>query len=166
MNNVYFLVKYDSAIGNYDFDSEDEYGLVNYLKGEGFSCMAGYYGCPWYFIDINEKIYKPGRPGVKYGKVIGNHAITFYEFVQIYEMYKKYKGKKLLDMSIEESPARKITFDDYLKQIAIGTYGQPIALGLHLATSGKVPMSEELKEYLKECYENNISPSDAAQGWI
>jgi len=153
MKNIYFLVKSDDRI-------------INFLKRENFKCTAGNYGCPWYFINIENKIYKPGRPGVEYGYVIGNHAITFYEFAQIYEMYKKYKGKELLDMSIEESPARKITFDEYLKQIAIGTRGEPIALGLHLATSGKVPMPEELKEYLKECYENNISPSDAVQGWI
>ena len=39
--------------------------------------MAGFFGCPWYFIDIVNKIYKPGRPGISYGKIIGDYAITF-----------------------------------------------------------------------------------------
>lgn len=42
-----------------------------------FKCMAGFFGCPWYFIDIVNKIYKLGRPGISYGKIIGDYAITF-----------------------------------------------------------------------------------------
>ena len=79
MGNVYFLVKCKNKI-------------INYLEKEGFRCTAGNYGCPWYFVDIKEKIYKPGRPGVEYGYVIGDQAITLREFVKIYRIYRKYQS--------------------------------------------------------------------------
>ena len=56
-----------------------------------FSCQAGFWGCPWYFVDIENKKYKPGRPGLSYGRVIGNHAITLNEFLLIYAIYSKYE---------------------------------------------------------------------------
>ena len=48
-------------------------------------------------MDIDNKIFKPGRPGVSYGKVIENHAITFKELKKIYFIYKKYNGLEVLE---------------------------------------------------------------------
>ena len=78
MKDIFFLVKSDNRI-------------INFLKRENFKCTAGNYGCPWYFINIENKIYKPGRPGVEYGHVIGNQAIKLREFVKIYRIYRKYQ---------------------------------------------------------------------------
>ena len=47
--------------------------------------MGGYWGVPLYWIDIINKIYIPGRPGVAFGKAIGNHQITFRQFKRIYK---------------------------------------------------------------------------------
>ena len=47
---------------------------------------------------INKK-YRPGRPGVAYGSVVGGHAITFKEFKIIYNIYKKYDGLEILQIS-------------------------------------------------------------------
>ena len=89
----YFLVCYDDG---YNYGEGYRNGIKNelleYLGKEHFSCAAGYWGCPWYFIDIMNKKFKPGRPGLAYGRVVGDHAITFDEFKVIYEIYKKYYG--------------------------------------------------------------------------
>ena len=74
--DIYFLVYYDCG-SNLDIDDNP---FLDYLKKEEFDCEAGFWGCPWYFVDIEDKTYKPGRPGVSYGKVIGEHAITVEEF--------------------------------------------------------------------------------------
>lgn len=92
---VYFLVHYEHKTNN---ESMDKNKLIDYLRLENFKCKAGFWGCPWYFVDIETMEYKPGRPGVGYGKVIGEHAITVEEFKTIYEIYKKYKNKKYFDM--------------------------------------------------------------------
>lgn len=96
--SVYLLVYYDDKKGNLDTEGMNPEGIVHFLKEEGFICKAGFWGCPWYFVDINNKKFKPGRPGVKYGIVIGDHAITFGEFKTIYSIYKKYKGLEVLKM--------------------------------------------------------------------
>ena len=88
--DIYFLV--------YVKKEKEEDNLLELLKEEEFDCMAGSWGCPWYFIDIEYKTYKPGRPGVCYGKVIGEHAITFNEFKTIYDIYKKYDDLDVLEM--------------------------------------------------------------------
>ncbi len=92
MNSLYFLVSYDDKSGNMDDSGANENVVVHFLKTEGFRCAAGFWGCPWCFVDIEEKVFYPGRPGVSYGRVVGNQAITFDEFKTIYEIYKKYEG--------------------------------------------------------------------------
>ena len=77
----YYLVSFDSRHGNTDYKND----LVNYLKDNKFTCVGGYWGMPLYWIDIKSKIYRPGRPGVAYGKIIGRHPVTFKEFKRIYE---------------------------------------------------------------------------------
>ena len=102
--NVYFLVYYDCES---NLDSDDN-PFLEFLEKEEFSCDAGFWGCPWYFVDIEEKTYKPGRPGVSYGIEIGGHAITFEEFKTIYEIYKKYDGLGLFEMKPDRSRPKTI----------------------------------------------------------
>ena len=52
-------------------------------------------------MDIENRIYKPGRPGLSYGREIGNHAITLNEFLLIYEIFNNH----------EEEPAFKREYD-------------------------------------------------------
>ena len=93
----YFLVWYDDGHGNTNPSFWDgPRCLPEYLKERGFSCKAGYWGCPWYFVDIKNKIFLPGRPGVSYGEVIGGHDITFAEFKSIYSIYERYAENRIL----------------------------------------------------------------------
>ena len=95
---LYYLVSYDDGY-NYGSIDNTKNELLSFLKDEHFSCQGGFWGCPWCFIDIENKKYYPGRPGVSYGRVIGNHAITFEEFLTIYHIFKKYEGLDVLKMN-------------------------------------------------------------------
>ena len=88
-----FLVL-DNRIKNYDTS------IADYLKNEGFTKKySGYYAfCPWVFIDVINMTYCFGKPGVSFGPVICEHAITVEEFEKIWGIYKKYKGKRLREM--------------------------------------------------------------------
>lgn len=92
----YFLVVFDDHNGNIDTEGKNKDGIVCFLKKEKFKCKAGFFGMPWYFVDIRNKFFLPGRPGIAYGKVVGNHSITFEEFKTIYFIYKKYEGLSVL----------------------------------------------------------------------
>ena len=46
----YFLVYYKG--GNHGIETEREDGIFHFLNNEGFGCAAGFWGCPWYFVDI------------------------------------------------------------------------------------------------------------------
>lgn len=94
--SLFFLVYYDDHHGNLDTEGRYQDGFVRWLKDHKFSCAARYWGCPWYFVDIEHKKFKPGRPGLCYGKVICEHAITFEEFKVIYVIYHKYEGLEVL----------------------------------------------------------------------
>ena len=89
--------------------------IYDWLKKEGFFCSRGkgFWGCEWVFINILSKVYAPGRPGVAYTKVVGDHAITFEEFSIIYEIYKKYEGFSALKMTEEEQKE----FEAYCKMV-------------------------------------------------
>ncbi|MBO4745902.1 MAG: hypothetical protein J5613_02435 [Alphaproteobacteria bacterium] len=83
----------DDDFTNYDSD------IFKWLKSNGFraASKSGIWGggCNWAFINMYNKIYILGRPGVGYASPINNHAITIEEFKTIYEIYKKYEGKEL-----------------------------------------------------------------------
>lgn len=88
----YFLVRFDDRQENLDPEGKVSDGIAHYLKSKGFKCKSGYdyWGCPWYFIDIRNRIFLPGRLGVCYGEVVGNRSISFDEFKEIYSIYKRY----------------------------------------------------------------------------
>ena len=79
MATEYYLVAYDDGKGNLGRESE----LLSFLKKNGFVCKGGFWGCPWYFISIKDKIYYPGRPGVSYGKTTGKKYVSFDKFKAI-----------------------------------------------------------------------------------
>ena len=51
--------------------------------------------------------------GITLTKVVGDHAITFDEFVTIYNIYKKYEGFSTLKMTKEE----QAEFEEYVRKI-------------------------------------------------
>lgn len=68
-----------------------------YLKEEGFVSWGrhGDYGCGWIYINITDKIYAPGMPGIQLTTPLGDHAVTIGEFKTIYGIYRKYRGKEV-----------------------------------------------------------------------
>lgn len=73
--------------------------IYSFLKEEGFGAVKGSYnieGIDWLFVNIHSKVFAKGRPGIALAPVVGNHAITFDEFVVIYNIYKKYEGLRTL----------------------------------------------------------------------
>lgn len=82
----------DNQFTDYETD------IFKWLKSQGFraASKSGIWGsgCNWAFINMYNKIYILGRPGVAYASVINDHAITIEEFKTIYEIYKKYEGKE------------------------------------------------------------------------
>ena len=83
-----FLVKDESLL---DTDAP----FFDWLLDNGFQkgWHKGHWdGCDWVFINITHKLYACGMPGIKIVQPIGDHAITIEEFMQIYNIYEKYKG--------------------------------------------------------------------------
>ena len=78
--------------------TETDSEFVRWLRSEGFH-LGDHHGnfgnCPWMYVDISQKLYAYGMPGINMMAVIGNHAITLEEFRTIYEIYRKYKGKEV-----------------------------------------------------------------------
>ena len=93
-NNSCFLIK-DSSLKD-DFNSQ----IYTWLQQEGFVPWGkkGTYCMEWIYINIHSKIFAPGIPGIKVTDVVCNHAITFDEFLTIYEIFNKYSDFSVLQM--------------------------------------------------------------------
>ncbi len=94
-NGACILVKDKSLLEGWDSP------IYKLLEDEGFESWhqkGVYSGVNWVFINIVTKIFAPGMPGVSLGRVFGNHAVTWDEFLTIYNIYKKYEGKGLMEM--------------------------------------------------------------------
>lgn len=90
--------------------------IYQFLKENGFAVVKGSYnieGIDWLFVNIHSKLYAKGRPGIGYAPVVGDHAITFDEFVTIYNIYKKYEGFSTLKMTAQEQKE----FEEYCARI-------------------------------------------------
>ena len=87
-----FLV-YDESFGK----SRCEF--LDWLISEGFSFgdTHGNWGCPWLHVSITNMRIAYGMPGVEIIHATGNHAVTLEEFMVIYNIFKKYAGKKALE---------------------------------------------------------------------
>lgn len=87
-----FLV-YDESFRKHRCD------FYQWMLSEGFTggTKHGDYGCPWFHVSITKKQFAHGMPGVQIVQVTGNHAVTLEEFMEIYNIFKKYEGKKPLE---------------------------------------------------------------------
>lgn len=75
--------------------------FISFLEKEGFKTWGkkGYFtGINWIYVNIINKIYAFGIPGVGITTPVGNHAITKKEFMKIYNIYKKYDKEHPLKM--------------------------------------------------------------------
>lgn len=90
-----FLIKDEELKRGY------ESSFVKFLHSEGFKTCGrkGYYsGIDWIYVNINNKRYAFGVPGVAVTEPVGEHAITIEEFRVVYEIYKKYDSEQPLNM--------------------------------------------------------------------
>lgn len=79
--------------------------IYQFLKDEGFinwGKAKSHEGVDWLYINIYSKVFSKGMYGVGLTKVVGNHAITFDEFLSIYRIYKKYQRYSVLSMDEQE----------------------------------------------------------------
>jgi len=74
-----------------------ECNFYRFLMSEGFELFYGNYGVKWAFVNISKKTFAYGRPGVGYVPVLFDHAITIDEFKIIYNIFKKYRSKNLME---------------------------------------------------------------------
>ena len=91
-----FLVKDDDLLQKWNSE------FIKYLHSEGFKSWGkkGYFdGINWIFVNINNKLYAYGIPGIKITTPIGNHAISVEEFKLIYDIYKQYDDNHPLVMT-------------------------------------------------------------------
>ena len=94
-----FLIK-DKRIA---YGSDDH--IFNFLKNEGFINWGKAKSHPeidWLYVNIYSKVYSKGMYGVGLTEVVGDHAITFDEFLSIYNIYKKYEGLDVIKMNQAE----------------------------------------------------------------
>ena len=106
-----FLIKDERLKSNWNLTP-----IYDFLKKEGFENAKGYKGwegVDWLFVNIYSKVFTKGRPSIAYAPVVGDHAITFDEFVVIYNIFKKYEGFSTLKMTAQEQKE----FEEYLARI-------------------------------------------------
>ena len=93
--------------------------IYAFLEQEGFRSeyvgtnLGDREGIDWLYINIYSKVFTKGRAGIALTKVVGDHAITFDEFVTIYNIFKKYEGFSTLKMTKEE----QLEFEKYVRSI-------------------------------------------------
>lgn len=95
-----FLIKDERMIGNWQATP-----IHKFLEDEGFipwGKAKSHEGVDWLYINIYSKVYSKGMYGAALTKVVGDHAITFDEFLTIYSIYKKYDGLDVLKMNEQE----------------------------------------------------------------
>lgn len=113
-----FLVKDERLKGNwyktpiYDFLEEE--GFVSW-KNASFP-----EDIDWLYINIYSKVYSKGRVGIALTKVVGDHAITFDEFLTIYNIYKKYEDFDVLKMNQQEQDKFDANFPEHKMKKIIG----------------------------------------------
>ncbi len=67
-----------------------EYLRENY---KNVSTKGIFRSCPWVYINLKEKKFFPGIPGIKITETFHEHAVTVDEFFTIEKIYKELKGK-------------------------------------------------------------------------
>lgn len=77
-----------------------ESDFYKWLSANGFKSWGrhGFFSsCPWILVNLNNKLYAFGMPGIKITQEFGNHAVTIEEFMEIYQIFVKYNGKMPLE---------------------------------------------------------------------
>ena len=98
-----FLIKDSSfkLIGDDSFDNQSVgVQFIEWLESQGYVSwnVHGWWSyVDWVFVNIQSKVYAPGMPGIKITDTVGNHCITIDEFKTIYQIFKKYEGKSILE---------------------------------------------------------------------
>lgn len=101
-NNIDSISFGSAAVLVYDksllegYDSE----FYKWLRENGFKSWErhGFFSsCPWIYVNLNNRIYAFGMPGIPITQEFGDHAVTIEEFMSIYNIFEKYKGKKPLE---------------------------------------------------------------------
>ena len=96
INDQYFLVYCETREKMEAFARmlQKEYGFKKIYVNPG-TIPRG----PWIYINLNTKLMFHGNIGVDVlkGPVVGDHAITMEEFLQIVRIYRKYEGYGLLN---------------------------------------------------------------------
>ena len=90
-------------------DSQELGKLAELLHEDGFNCsrhmgcyplglpMGHKLSCNWIFVAMNTKTFAWGAPGIKQGTLLYEHGVTVEEFKQIWEIFKKYQDKDLME---------------------------------------------------------------------
>ena len=73
----------------------DENHFKQYLEQEKFKNPGfGFWGCPWYFINIDSMVYVPGRPGIAYATPPSVDMQLLKMNLKQYGRFLKAKGRK------------------------------------------------------------------------
>ncbi len=127
-----FLIKDERIKGNWS-----KTPIHNFLENEGFICWGkakSHEEIDWLYVNIYSKVYSKGMYGVGLTKVVCDHAITWDEFLTIYNIYKKYDGLSVLKMAEQEQITTdresydKIT--DVIKKINLDSKEIRLLLGM------------------------------------
>jgi hypothetical protein len=94
------IVVYDKSLKLHPSDD-----FLQWLEAEGFTwdsltwgpCNGYQVGVCWVYVNMNSKLYAYGINGISVTKKFGNHAVTIDEFKAIYDIFKKYDGRSLLE---------------------------------------------------------------------
>ena len=112
-----FLIK-DKTIANWSESHIRKFlideGFINWGKAKSRESID------WLYINIYSKVYSKGMAGVGLTEVVADHAITFEEFLTIYNIYKKYEGLDVLKMNQAEQDAFDENFPLYKMKKIIG----------------------------------------------
>lgn len=175
LNDQYFMVYCETKEKMYDFRErmKENYGF-EFIPAYSGGLLTG----PWMYFNLNTRFMFYGNIGVNVlsGPVIGEHALTMDEFVQIADIYKKYEGKSLLAFTeegqrhYEERNNRE--YKEYVspynvEEMTFEEYKIAVMECLKRAMDGYCQEAiensyKEYREELPEFYRKKFSPEAAA----
>ena len=127
-----FLIKDESIKGNWS-----KTPIHKFLEDEGFVCWGkakSHEEIDWLYINIYSKVYSKGMYGVGLTKVVCDHAITWGEFLTIYNIYKKYEGLSVLKMTEQKQTETEMQtykkISDVIKDIDHNSKEIQLSLGV------------------------------------
>ena len=150
LNDQYFMVYCETKEKMYEFRKKlyEEYDFI-FIDAYSGGLPTG----PWIYANLNSKFMFYGNIGVNLlsGPVVGDHALTMEEFIQIADIYRKYKGYSLLVFS-EEGQRKKEESDRKAMQRKIPEY-----------YDAKSVTIDEYKENIRKCLLDRCNEREAEQ---